>query len=276
MELKEIEKAIIKKYRTKLYAPFIHALQEYKMLKEGDKVAVCMSGGKDSFLLAKLFQELKKHSDFYFEVIYICMNPGFNQENLDKLKENCEYLNIPVIIKESDVFKVAHKIGGNHPCYMCARMRRGFLYQFAKEQGCNKIALGHHFNDVIETVLINVLYGGKYNTMMPKLHSTNFNGMELIRPMCLIKEKDIINWMHFSEFEAMSCGCKISSNDLPSRRKDVKMLISELKKDFDDVDMNIYRSAENVNLNSCLSWKIGDKKESFFDYYENNKEVEDD
>ena len=268
MELKEIERSIIKKYRTKLYAPFIHALQEYEMLKEGDKVAVCMSGGKDSFLLAKLFQELHKHSDFPFEVIYICMNPGFNEENLIKLKENCEYLNIPVMIKESDVFKVAHKIGGEHPCYMCARMRRGFLYEFARSLGCNKIALGHHFNDVIETVLINVLYGGKYNTMMPKLHSTNFEGMELIRPMCLIKEKDIINWMHYSEFSAMSCGCKIASNDLPSKRKDVKNLIKELKKDFEDVDINIYRSAENVNLNSCLAWKIGNKKEKYSDYYD--------
>ena len=268
MELKEIERSIIKKYRTKLYAPFIHALQEYEMLKEGDKVAVCMSGGKDSFLMAKLFQELHKHSDFPFDVVYICMNPGFNEENLVKLKENCEYLNIPIVIKESDIFRVAKKVGGDHPCYMCARMRRGFLYEFARSLGCNKIALGHHFNDVIETVLINVLYGGKYNTMMPKLHSTNFEGMELIRPMCLIKEKDIINWMHYSEFTAMSCGCPVASCELGSKRREVKELIKNLKKDFDDVDINIYRSAENVNLNACLGWKIGNKKEKFSDYYD--------
>ncbi len=268
MELKEIERSIIKKYRGKLYAPFIRALQEYEMLKEGDKVAVCISGGKDSLLLAKLFQELQKHSDFPFETKYIVMDPGFKKENVEALETNLKILGIDAIIKKSDIFDVADKMGGEKPCYLCARMRRGFLYEFAKNEGCNKIALGHHFDDVVETIMINMLYGAQYNTMMPKLKSTNFPGMELIRPMVLIKEKDIESWVKYSEITPMKCACRVSNGEVESKRKEVKELIKKLKKVYDDVDINIFRSAENVNLNCCLGWKKGDEYHSFLEDYE--------
>lgn len=268
MELKEIERAIIKRYRTKLYSPFIRAIQEYDLIQENDCIGVCISGGKDSLLMAKLFQELLRHSDYPFRVKFLVMNPGFNQENLDKLKENCETLNIPIIIKNSNIFSAAYNMDNEHPCYLCARMRRGFLYEFAKDEGCNKIALGHHFNDVIETTLMNILYAGNFKTMPPKLKATNFKGMELIRPLVYITEQDIITYMNYCEITPMSCGCPVAKCDLPSKRKDVKKLIQEIKKDFPNVDINIYRSAQNVNLNCVLGWKIKDEYHNFLEHYD--------
>ena len=271
----KVELSLRKKFHKEIFSKFCKGINEYDLIQPNDKIAVCISGGKDSWLMAKLFQELKKHNKFPFELVFLVMDPGYNKANREMIENNAKKLNVPITIFETNIFDSVFNVEKS-PCYLCARMRRGYLYNEAQKLGCNKIALGHHYDDVIETILMGMLYGAQIQTMMPKLHSTNFEGMELIRPMCLIKEKDIINWMHYSEFSAMSCGCAITSNDLPSRRRDVKNLIKELKKDFDDVDMNIYRSAENVNLNSCLSWKIGDKKSSFKDYYDNNNLDEDD
>jgi tRNA(Ile)-lysidine synthase TilS/MesJ len=274
MEVKEIERALIRKYRSKLYCPFIKAILEYELVKPNDVIAVCISGGKDSFVLAKLFQELQKHSNIPFSVKYIVMNPGFNQENLDTLISNSKKLDIPILIKNSNVFEVAQRMDKDRPCYLCARMRRGFLYKFAQEQGCNKIALGHHFNDVIETILLNILYNGTYKTMIPKLKAQNFPNMELIRPLVYVEEKNIINYMKYIDIQAMNCGCKVASNELPSKRKYVKKLISELRKDFKNVDMNIYRSAENINLNRSLGWIHKDLKHSFLEEYDDVKQYD--
>ncbi len=268
MEIREIERALIKRYRSCIYSKFVKAIDDYKLIKENDKIAVCISGGKDSFTMAKLFQEIKRHGKINFDVCYLVMNPGFNEENLLRLQENAKKLDVPIIIKDSNIFHVSQLLGKDQPCYLCAKMRRGFLYDFAKEQGCNKIALGHHFNDVIETTLLNVLYSGTFKTMIPKLKSTNHPGMELIRPMVYIEEKDIRNYIDFCEIKAMNCGCKIARNDLPSKRREVKTLIQEIKKDFKDVDKCIYSSGENVNLNCVMKWQIKDKKYSFLDFYD--------
>lgn len=268
MNLVDIERALIKRYRSKIYRPFVQAINKYDLIQENDKIAVCMSGGKDSFVLAKLFQELKRHGKINFDVVYISMNPGFNEINLTTLKKNCEIMGVPVIIKESNIFKVAHDLGGEQPCYLCAKMRRGFLYDFAKELGCNKIALGHHFNDVIETTLLNVIYSGTFKTMPPKLKSTNHPGMELIRPMVTIRESDIKNYINYCEIKPMNCGCSVASGELPSKRKFIKKLIEELKKDYVDCDKSIYNAAENVNLNCVMGWYLGTEKHSFLENYD--------
>lgn len=264
----EIERALIKRYRTKLYNPFIKAITEFQLLEDGDVVGVCMSGGKDSFVLAKLFQEYEKHGSKKIKVKFLVMNPGFNQINLDKLQENAETLDIPIIIRNSDIFRVTEKHGGNNPCYLCARMRRGFLYKFAQDKGCNKIALGHHFNDVIETILLNILYAGNYKTMMPKVKSENFEGLQLIRPMIYVEEKNIINFMKYAEIEAMNCGCQISKGEISSKRKEIKQLIASLKHNFKDVDKSIFKSATNINLNCVLGWQRNGIEHSFLDYYD--------
>jgi tRNA(Ile)-lysidine synthase TilS/MesJ len=271
MNIEDIDRALTKRYRAKLFSPFIKAIQEYKLLSDGDIIGVCLSGGKDSFVLAKLFQELLKHGKMNLTVKFLVMDPGFHKENLDKLKENAEKLGIPIIIKESDILRITEKHGGDQPCYLCARMRRGFLYKFAQSEGCNKIALGHHFNDVIETTMLNILYAGNYKTMVPKIKSKNYQGMELIRPMVFVQEKDIINYMKYCGIEAMNCGCKVASGQTSSKRKEIKQLIANLKKNFKDVDKSIYRSAENVNLNCLLGWQFNDKKSSFLDFYDENE-----
>ena len=276
MNIIEIERAILKRYRAKLYRPFVKAVNDYDLVKSGDKIAVCMSGGKDSFVLAKLFQEMKRHGKIDFDVKFLVMNPGFNEINLLTLKKNAEILGIPIIIKDSDIFRVAYEYGKGQPCYLCAKMRRGFLYDFAKEQGCNKIALGHHFDDIIETTLLNVLYSGTFKTMPPKLKSTNHPGMELIRPMAYVHEKDIINYMNFCGIQAMNCGCAIASGELPSKRRMIKNLIKELKKDYKDIDKNIFSSAENVNLNCVLGWTKGETKHTFLEDYDKNDYIEED
>lgn len=268
MDIKEIERSLITTFRKDIYRPFTRAIDEYQLLKPNDRIAVCISGGKDSLTLAKLFQEIQKHGRIPFELEFIAMNPGFNDENLQSLKENALKLGIPIEIYDSNIFDVTDEIAKDYPCYMCARMRRGFLYKIAKEKNCNKIALGHHFDDVIETILLNVLYGGVYKTMMPKLKSTNFEGIELIRPMVYVKEQAIKRYMKHINLSTMNCGCRVASGELPSKRKEIKELIENLRKIHKDVDYSIYRSSQNVNLNCCLGWKENEKEISFLDVYD--------
>lgn len=272
MIIQEIERALIKRYRSRVFVPFVKAINDFEMINDGDVIGICMSGGKDSFVLAKLFQELKRHGKKKFDIKFLVMNPGFNKENMDRLIENSKALDIPIIVKKSNIFEIAEKVSDGQPCYMCARMRRGFLYEFAKEQGCNKIALGHHFNDVIETILLNVLYAGNFKTMMPKIKATNFKNMELIRPMVYIREKDIKLFIEYTGIHPMNCGCKIANGELPSKRREVKQLISNLKNDFKDIDKNIFKSAENVNLDCIIKWKYQDEEFNFLDNYQKKKE----
>ncbi|MBQ7136579.1 MAG: tRNA 2-thiocytidine biosynthesis protein TtcA [Bacilli bacterium] len=268
MEYQEIERSIIKKFRKKLWCRFARSIDEYQLVQDGDKIAVCISGGKDSFILAKLFQELKRHGRIDFELEFIVMNPGYNKENLEQIRKNLELLNIPAVIFESNIFDVVDDYGGNSPCYLCARMRRGALYSKAQELGCNKIALGHHFNDVIETIMLNILYAGEYKAMMPKLKSENFPGMELIRPMYYVKEEDIIAWAKYNNLKFINCACKLTSRtDIEGKRKEIKKLIEELKKINENVDINILRSSQNINLDSIIGYKINKEKINFLDKY---------
>lgn len=263
--IQTFERDIIKTYRKELWTKFVKAIKKYNLIQDGDKIAVAMSGGKDSLLLAKLFQELKKHPFINFELEFISMDPGFSEESLKLHFENAHKLGIPLNIERSNIFKIVEKIANDYPCYMCARMRRGFLYNMAKEKGCNKLALGHHFDDIIETTLLNVLYSGSYRTMLPKVPSENFEGLELIRPMALIKEEDIIRIMKNNQIETMGCGCEIHVCSTSSKRQVVKNLIKELKKDTDDIDKNIYRSAENVDLDGIIGWVKGKDRTSRYD-----------
>lgn len=271
----EIERSIITTYRSRLWSKFTKAIKDYKLVNENDKICVCISGGKDSMLLAKLFEELHKHSNINFEVIYLVMNPGYNKVNLDLIKHNLKYLNINAEIVDTDIFSVTDNAGGS-PCYLCARMRRGALYRLAQERGCNKIALGHHFDDVIETTLLNILNAGSFQTMLPKLHSDNFENMELIRPMYLIREKDIIAWKEACELEFIRCACRMTESienelehDLNSKRHETKQLIKSLIKYNDNVEKNIFKSASNVNLDKVLGYKKGKNTYSFLDNYDN-------
>ena len=269
---KEIEKSIIKKYRKEIWSKFVKAVKEYELISEDDKIMVCISGGKDSFLLAKCFQEIIKHGKFKFEAHYVVMNPGYKKENIELIKKNSEELNIPIEIFESDIFEVVDTISSESPCYLCARMRRGFLYSKAKDLGCNKIALGHHFDDVIETTLLSMFYGAELKTMMPKLHSTNFEGLELIRPLYLVKEQDIISWAKFNELKFLNCACKFTEkNDSDfensSKRKEIKQLIKDLKKINQNIDHNIFKSVDNVNLNCILGTTKNGVKKSFLEDY---------
>ena len=270
---KEIEKSIIKKYRKEIWSKFVASVKEYELINENDKIMVCISGGKDSFLLAKCFQEIIKHGKFKFEACYVVMNPGYKKENLELIEKNSKELNIPIQIFESDIFDVVDTISSESPCYLCARMRRGFLYNKAKELGCNKIALGHHFDDVIETTLLSMFYGAELKTMMPKLHSTNFEGLELIRPLYLVKEEDIISWAKFNNLTFLNCACKFTeknANDLEntSKRKEIKNLIKDLKKVNKNIDHNIFKSLDNVNLNCVLGTTKNGVKKSFLEDYD--------
>ena len=273
-EYKEIERSIIKKYRKEIWSKFIKAVSEYELIKEGDKIMVCISGGKDSFLLAKCIEELSKHGKFPFEAHYVVMNPGYNEINLLKIKENAKRMNINIEIFESDISAVTDKECPENPCYLCARMRRGFLYSKAKSLGCNKIALGHHFNDVIETTLLSMFYGAEVKTMLPKLHSDNFPGLELIRPLYLVKEKDIINWKKSNNLNFLNCACRFterSEDEKISKRKEIKELIKNIEKINPNIEHNIFKSLDNVNLNCVLSYVKDNKKYSFLDDYD--KEV---
>lgn len=268
-----VERSIITKFRKTVWAPFLEALKQYKLISAGDKVAVCVSGGKDSMLLAKLFQELQMHSDYQFGVEYICMNPGYNAENLQRIKDNAALLNVPLKFFSSDVFEAANLVGGDSPCYMCARMRRGCLYAKAKELGCNKIALGHHRSDVIETTLMGMFYGGQIQGMMPRIKSANFEGMELIRPMYCISEEDIEHWRDYNGLEFIACACSFTqklaqSGQARSVRQEMKELIKELKKRNPDVEKSIFKSLHNVQLDTLVEYKTGKERHSFLEKFE--------
>ena len=266
--IKEIERSIIKKYRKELWSPFVKAIKNYDLIQSGDKIAIAISGGKDSLLLAKLFQELQKHGHQNFELEFICMDPGFNEINRRQLEENCAHLEIPIKIFDKAIFRVVDEIANDYPCYLCARMRRGALYAYAKELGCNKVALGHHFDDTIETIMMNVLCSGQYKTMMPKLKSTNFDDMELIRPMYLIKENDIKRFSSTNGLNPMNCGCVVAAKKTSSKRAEVKALIETLGKTFDNVDKNIFNSANCVHSDAILGWKTEEGRYSFLDEYD--------
>ncbi len=269
MDYKEIERSIITKYRKTIWSKFVKAVKDYKLINEGDSVMVCISGGKDSFLLAKCIEELQKHSKINFEAHYVSMNPGYKEEIKNKIIENAKILNINLEMFETDIFAVANKLNEEHPCYMCARMRRGHLYNKAKELGCNKIVLGHHLDDVIETTLLSMLYAGEIKTMLPKLHSDNFPGLELIRPLYLVNEEDIISWSKTNNLSFINCACKFTdSKESNSKRKEVKDLIKELKKSNSEVDHNIYKALDNINLNCVLGYKKNKEYHSFLDDYE--------
>ena len=272
---KKAEESIRKRFHKKLFSPFARACKNYQLINEGDHIAVCISGGKDSMLMAKLFQEIQKHKKVNFELTFLVMDPGYNKENRALIESNAKALGIPITIFESDIFDAVDTIEKS-PCYLCARMRRGYLYSKAKELGCNKIALGHHFDDVIETILMGMLYGAQVQTMMPKLHSTNFEGMELIRPLYLVRESDICAWRDYNELHFLQCACHFTETcttchedgTTSSKRLETKKLIAELKKENPFVEANIFRSVENVNLDTVIAYKQKGKRHNFLDTYE--------
>ena len=268
----DIERTIIKKYRKEIWSKFVKAVQDYELINENDNIMVCISGGKDSFLLAKCVQELERHGKVKFKARYVVMDPGYNQYNRDFIIDNAKTLNVPIEIFKSDIFDVVANIDSKSPCYMCARMRRGYLYNKAQELGCNKIALGHHFDDVIETTLLSMIYGSEIKTMMPKLHSDNYEGIELIRPLYLVKEEAIIAWKKFNELTFINCACRFTEgcsliNDGTSKRKEMKELIKNLRKVNKNADYNIFKSLDNVNLNCVLGTKKDGVYKSFLDDY---------
>lgn len=271
MDNDEIIKSITKKYRKEIWSRFNKAIKEFELIKENDKIMVCISGGKDSMLLAKCLEELKRHSHYKFDLEYVVMNPGYKKENLDLLKENLEKLNINAHIFDSDIFSVCDSIAKENPCYLCARMRRGFLYSKAKELGCNKIALGHHFDDVIETIMLNILYAGEYKTMMPKLKSTNFEGLELIRPFYYVHESDIKSWVNYIGLHFLNCACSVTDGSVESKRKEIKELIKSLKEINPSIDRNIFTSMNNINLNCTLGTKKDGVYKSFLEDYNKEK-----
>ena len=271
---KNVEQSLRKTYKKRIWSRFCRAINTYELVKPGDKIAVCISGGKDSMLMAKLFQELKRHNKFEFEVKYLVMDPGYNEANRHIIEENARRLNIPVTFFESNIFDAVYEIE-NSPCYLCARMRRGHLYAYAKELGCNKIALGHHYDDVIETILMGMLYGGQVQTMMPKLHSTNFEGMELIRPLYLIREDDIKSWRDYNDLHFIQCACKFTdtcttcnNEENRSKRVEIKELIRTLKQKNPFVEGNIFKSVENVNLDTVVEYKTGGVRHNFLERYD--------
>lgn len=271
----EIERSLITKYRKPIWRKFVKGIQEYDLIQEGDKIAVCISGGKDSMLMAKLLQELQRHGKYKFELVFLVMNPGYNEINKQTIINNAKLLNIPITMFETQIFDIVAEVEES-PCYLCARMRRGYLYKTAKEMGCNKIALGHHFNDVVETILMGMFYGGQVQTMMPKLHSKNFEGMELIRPMYLIEEDDIIAWKTYHELTFIQCACRFTENCTicdngggGSKRQEMKVLIKKLKKTNPNIDKNIFRSMHNVNLDTLIGYHTATKQYNFLDDYQN-------
>ncbi len=271
----EIEKSIRKKFHKSIFSRFTKAINEYELVKDGDKIAVCISGGKDSMLMAKLFQELQNHRKVNFEVVFLVMDPGYNETNRKVIEENARILNIPLTIFETNIFETVYEIEKS-PCYLCARMRRGYLYSKAKELGCNKIALGHHYDDVIETILMGMLYGAQIQTMMPKLHSTNFEGMELIRPMYLIREADIQHWRDYNDLYFIQCACRFTDTcttcredgSTSSKRMEIKELIKKLKEINPFIEGNIFKSVENVNLSTIIAYKENGIRHHFLEHYD--------
>lgn len=270
----EIERSIIKKYRKAIWNSFVGAVKEYELIKENDCIAVCISGGKDSMLLAKCMELLRRHSEVNFDLKFIVMDPGYTDANRSLIEYNLKTLGIEAEIFESDIFDVAYSAGGS-PCYLCARMRRGALYAKAKSLGCNKIALGHHFDDVIETLLMSMLYSSEIKTMLPKLHSTNFEGMELIRPLYKVKERDVIAWANYNDLHFLRCACKFTADsaedEMLSKRNEMKELVKTLRKTNPDADDNIFRSLHNVNMATIPGWRDSDsgEKHSFIELYDN-------
>ena len=269
-----IERSINKRFRKELWTPFMNAVRTYQLISPGDRIAVCISGGKDSMLLAKLMQELSRHTTVPFELRFLVMNPGYAPANLRKIQENAGLMEIPIEIFDSDVFDVANSAEDN-PCYLCARMRRGFLYSEAQKRGCNKIALGHHFNDVIETTVMGMFYGAQLQAMLPKLHSRNFDGMELIRPLYCIREEDIIHWKNYNQLDFLQCACRFTeeaartlrNGNSNSKRLEIKHLIADLKKNNPDIDKNIFNSIHSCCLDTMVGWKKNGEEYSFLDEY---------
>ncbi len=272
----QIERSIITKFRKGIWSKFLLAIKTYEMIAPGDKIAVCISGGKDSMLLAKLFQELKRHSDFEFDVEYIVMNPGYNEDNAKRIEENAKLLEIPIKVFHSDIFEVTDEIAKASPCYLCARMRRGFLYAKAEELGCNKIALGHHKSDIIETTLMSMLYGGQIQGMLPRVLSTNFTGMELIRPMCCILEDDIIHWQKYNDLHFIACACRMTENlDLGTRENSgrlyCKNLIKQVREVNPDVDASIFKAIHNVQLDTLAGFVYKGERHSFLEKFKKDE-----
>ena len=269
----EIERSMITTYRKTIWSPFVLAVKKYALLQAGDKIAVCISGGKDSMLLAKLMQQLQRHSETPFELVFLAMDPGYNAENRKKIEENAALMEIPLTLFESDIFASSQAAAGDSPCYLCARMRRGHLYAKAKELGCNKIALGHHKSDVVETTLMGMLYGGQIQGMLPRIKSTNFEGMELIRPMYCILERDILRWKEFNGLDFIACACKFTEDlernnaETFSARARVKALIEELRKENENIENNIFQSIHNVQLDTLAEYKINGERKSFLDKF---------
>lgn len=266
---KEIERSIIKTYRKEIWAKFVKAVKDYDLIEKEDKIMVCISGGKDSFLLAKLLEEMARHGEFKFELKFVVMDPGYDQEARKKIEDNARLLNLDIEIFETDIFKVIDHIAKESPCYMCARMRRGYLYDKARELGCNKIALGHHFDDVIETTMLSILYGAEIKTMVPKVKSSNYEGLELIRPMTLIKEKDILNWVKYNHLEFINCACDFTKRPEheAGKRIEIKRLIESFRKTDPNIDHNIYKAMENVNLECVLGYTYKDIHRNFNDIF---------
>ncbi len=273
----EIERSIITTYRKSIWRKFTKAVHDYELIREGDKIAACISGGKDSMLMAKLLQELQRHGKVHFELVFLVMNPGYNADNWKIIQDNAKLLGIPLTVFESDIFDTVAAIDKN-PCYLCARMRRGYLYSHAKKLGCNKIALGHHFDDVIETILMGMLYSGKVETMMPKLHSQNFEGMELIRPMYMVKEADIKAWRDYNRLHFIQCACRFTENCLScggeqgSKRDEMKALIAGFRQTSDVIDKNIFKSVHNINLKTVIGYHKGNMTYNFLDDYDETGE----
>ena len=270
----DIELSIVKKFRRPIWSKFLKGIKEYELIHEGDKIAVCISGGKDSMLMAMCMKRLQQYTKVPFEVVFLVMNPGYNEINYQKIQENASLLNIPIQVFETGIFDAVAKID-QHPCYLCARMRRGYLYKTAQELGCNKIALGHHFDDVIETILMGMLYGSQVQTMMPKIHSENYAGMQLIRPMYLVREADIIQWKQYNDLQFIQCACRFTENCTMcdnggggSKRQEIKTLLKQLRASNPAVDMNIFRSVENVNLRTIISYHKGEEYHHFLDDYD--------
>ena len=274
-ELSEnVEKSIIKKFRKEIWRPFVKAINDYDLIKENDKIAVCISGGKDSFLMAKCFQELKRHGKIKFDLEFLVMNPGYNDINSEIILKNAQDLNVPIHVFKTDIFNIVASLTDGNPCYLCAGMRRGHLYNEAKKLGCNKIALGHHFDDVIETILLSMFYSGEIKTMMPKLHSDNFEGLELIRPMYLIKENDIKSWVKYNNLTFINCACRFTENcsinedDSTSKRLEMKKLVAQLREKNKYIEKNIFKSVANVNLTQIIGYHKDDFKYNFLDDYD--------
>jgi tRNA(Ile)-lysidine synthase TilS/MesJ len=277
----EVERSIIKKYKKQIYARFTSAIRDYELIQAGDKIAVCISGGKDSMLMAMCMQHLQKYSNIPFEVEYLVMDPGYNEINRQRIIDNAESLKIPIQMFETQIFDIVAVAGGN-PCYLCAKMRRGYLYRNAQKLGCNKIALGHHFDDVIETILMSMLYAAEIKTMMPKLHSSNFEGMELIRPLYKVHEEDILAWKRYNDLQFIQCACRFTENCVlgdnggGSKRQEMKALVKKFRQTNPNIDMNIFKSIHNVNLETVIGYRAGNERHSFLDNYDDVKLTDND